>query len=184
MSRFNAAAARSKRPCPLWVDAFQRDTQHLEADEVGAYLLILMAMWTRESCDLPDDDTRLARVARVSTRLWRSRIGPVLRPFFHVLENRIISVWLSDTARNQERRERDTSGSRVIPAAIRELVWQRDGEVCTYCGSTSGPFHLDHIQPWSRGGQHSPDNLCVACMGCNLAKADRTVEEWLPGEVR
>lgn len=78
---FNAKASRAKRPCPLWVDAFQRDTQHLSADEVGAYMLILMAMWTRESCDLPDDDHRLCRVARVSLRLWRERIGPVIRAF-------------------------------------------------------------------------------------------------------
>lgn len=85
MSRhpFNAAAARAKRPCPLWVDAFQRDTQHLAADEIGAYLLLLMAMWTRESCDFPDDDTRLARVCRVSVRLWKSRIGPTLRTFLN-----------------------------------------------------------------------------------------------------
>ena len=82
--KFNAKSARAKRPCPLWVDAFQRDTQHLEADEVGAYMLILMAMWTRETCDFPHDETRLARVSRVSTRLWKSRIGPALMPFFTV----------------------------------------------------------------------------------------------------
>lgn len=82
MTAFNAKASRAKRPCPIWADAFQRDTQHLSADEIGAYLLILIAMWTRESCDFPDDDNRLARVSRVSTRLWRSRIGPALKPFF------------------------------------------------------------------------------------------------------
>lgn len=83
MPEFNAKAARAKRPFPIWVDAFQRDTQHLEADEIGAYFLLLMAMWTRESCDLPDDDMRLARVARVSLTLWKRRIGPVIREFFH-----------------------------------------------------------------------------------------------------
>lgn len=81
MTSFNAAKARAKRPCPLWADAFLRDTQHLGADEVGAYILLLLAMWTRESCDLPDDDMRLSKVCRVSKRLWDARIGPVLRPF-------------------------------------------------------------------------------------------------------
>lgn len=51
---------------------------------MGAYFLILMAMWTRESCDLPDDDARLARVARVSPTLWKRRIGPVIRSFLTV----------------------------------------------------------------------------------------------------
>lgn len=100
---FNAAAARAKRPCPLWVDAFQRDTQHLEADEIGAYLLILMAMWTREACDFPDDDTRLARVSRVSPRLWKSRIGPVLRQFFKVENGALISKRLREEAAYTER---------------------------------------------------------------------------------
>jgi uncharacterized protein YdaU (DUF1376 family) len=103
VSDFNAKAARSKRPCPLWVDAFQRDTQHLEADEVGAYMLILMAMWTRETCDFPDDDTRLARVSRVSTRLWKSRIGPVIREFFSVENGTVFSKRLREEATYVER---------------------------------------------------------------------------------
>lgn len=87
----------------MWVDAFQRDTQHLQADEVGAYMLILMAMWTREDCDFPDDDARLARVSRVSTRLWRSRIGPVIREFLHIQDGCVISQRLRKEATYVER---------------------------------------------------------------------------------
>jgi uncharacterized protein YdaU (DUF1376 family) len=103
VSDFNAQSARAKRPCPLWVDAFQRDTQHLQADEVGAYMLILMAMWTRESCDFPDDDSRLARISRVSTRLWKSRIGPVLREFFKAENGALFSKRLREEATYVER---------------------------------------------------------------------------------
>ena len=103
MSTFDAPRARAKRPCPLWVDAFQRDTQHLQADEVGVYMLILMAMWTRAECDFPDDDARLARVSRVSTRLWRSRIGPVIRPFFVSEDGSLISPRLRKEAAYVER---------------------------------------------------------------------------------
>ncbi|MCA0204315.1 MAG: DUF1376 domain-containing protein [Proteobacteria bacterium] len=95
---FNAKASRAKRPCPLWVDAFQRDTQHLEADEIGAYMLLLMAMWTRESCDFPNDDTRLARVCRVSLRLWKSRVGPVLRDFLKAEGDVLVSKRLRQEA--------------------------------------------------------------------------------------
>lgn len=98
MPEFNAKAARAKRPCPIWVDAFQRDTQHLEADEIGAYFLLLMAMWTRESCDLPDDDMRLARVARVSLTLWKRRIGPVIREFFHAADGVVFQKRLREEA--------------------------------------------------------------------------------------
>lgn len=103
MSNFNAATARAKRPCPLWIDAFLRDTQHLSADEIGAYLLILMAMWSREGCDYPDDDHRLARLCRVSLRLWKSRIGPVIRPLFRVADGALISKRLRKEAAYVER---------------------------------------------------------------------------------
>ena len=87
---FDAKRSRAKRPCPVWVDAFLRDTQELEADEIGAYFLILMAMWVRPSCDFPDDERKLARVCRVSARLWRSRIGPTILPFF-IVEDGVVS---------------------------------------------------------------------------------------------
>lgn len=66
----------------------------------------------------------------------------------------------------------------AIPAWVREIVWQRDGERCVYCGDTQGPFHLDHMIPWSRGGEHSAGNLCVACVACNFEKGAMTPEEW------
>lgn len=79
---FDARRARSKRPCPMWVDAFLRDTQDLEADQIGAYHLILYAMWGRVTCDFPMDERKLARVSRCSLHRWRRVIGPALLPFF------------------------------------------------------------------------------------------------------
>ncbi|MCE8556658.1 YdaU family protein [Ruegeria pomeroyi] len=103
MSDFNAKRARAKRPFPLWVDAFQRDTQHLAADEVGAYLLVLMAMWVRETCDFPNDDRRLAAVSRVSPRLWKSRIGPAVKEFLKAQNGVLISPRLRHEADFVER---------------------------------------------------------------------------------
>lgn len=113
MSRFNAKAARAKRPCPIWVDRFQTDTQHLEADEVGAYFLLLMAMWTRESCDFPDDDNRLARVCRVSPRLWKSRIGPVIRAFLQTDGRMVFQKRLREEASFVERQVQQQSDRKV-----------------------------------------------------------------------
>lgn len=100
---FNYRSARTKRPCPLWIDAFLRDTMHLGADEVGSYFLLLMAMWMREDCDLPDDDRRLAKVCRVSLRLWQSRIGPTIRPFFAAAGGVLTSKRLRQEAEYIER---------------------------------------------------------------------------------
>jgi len=92
---FNAAKARTKYSCSIWVDAFLRDTLDLEADEFGAYHLLLYAMWSRESCDLPDDDRKLCRIARSSPQIWKRRIRASLERFFDV-EN---GLWISKRLR-------------------------------------------------------------------------------------
>ncbi|WP_420541474.1 HNH endonuclease [Pseudooceanicola atlanticus] len=68
--------------------------------------------------------------------------------------------------------------NRNIPANIRAETKQHDGDVCVYCGSTNGPFEIDHIHPFSKGGRHTRGNLAVACKPCNLSKRDKTLEEW------
>jgi uncharacterized protein YdaU (DUF1376 family) len=64
---------------PLYTDALLGDTMHLDAEEFGVYCLILFTMW-RNGGSLPDDDARLAKVARVNPAKWR-KIGPVIRGF-------------------------------------------------------------------------------------------------------
>jgi len=62
---------------------------------------------------------------------------------------------------------------------LKRAVIARDGEVCRYCGTTSGPFQLDHIHPRALGGSDDMANLAVACPTCNNRKRAKTVEEWL-----
>lgn len=71
-------------------------------------------------------------------------------------------------------------GPRFISPALRRAVLERDGFKCTYCGVEDVPLHCDHIQPYSRGGATSLENLAAACKPCNSSKKDRTPEEWQP----
>lgn len=61
-----------------------------------------------------------------------------------------------------------------LSAAIRQRVRQRAGNRCEYCLShqhyVMGWLQIDHIQPVSKGGQDSEDNLCLACELCNQYK--------------
>lgn len=50
---------------------------------------------------------------------------------------------------------------------------------CGYCGveesDETGTFHLEHIQPLSRGGSHHVSNLFISCRKCNAKKYDKPI---------
>ena len=64
----------------LYVSDFVGDTLQLSTEQIGAYMLLLMAMWNAGG-SLPDDDAKLARVARLSAKKWRA-ISADLLTFF------------------------------------------------------------------------------------------------------
>lgn len=70
---------------------------------------------------------------------------------------------------------------RNFPARTRIAILARDRHECVYCGDRQGPFEIDHVIPWSRGGSDEEANLATACRACNQDKSDRTPDEWKSG---
>ena len=73
--------------------------------------------------------------------------------------------------------------SRHIPAAVRDEVFARDKERCTYigktgkrCGSTQA-LQIDHIKPFTRGGQNTASNLRLLCAKHNRLAAQEVFGE-------
>lgn len=61
-----------------------------------------------------------------------------------------------------------------IPAHVRAAVFYRDRQ-CRFCprgNKLTGPWHLDHIVPWSAGGSDTTDNLRVLCERHNLERSN------------
>lgn len=151
---------------PLHIADYLSDTGHLNAAEHGAYLLLIMHYW--QNGHLPENEKLIARVARMTVEQWEESRDRLL-PFFH-----------ADTGRYSKADRAVRRGvNRRAPAFLRREVLERDGEICAYCRGTAGPFHVDHKQPWSLGGKHSLDNLCVACEPCNLAKSNLPFSDWM-----
>lgn len=50
---------------------------------------------------------------------------------------------------------------------------------CTYCRIEDRKLTIDHIVPLSKGGLHTKENVCGACMKCNLSKRAKDLSEWL-----
>ena len=57
----------------------------------------------------------------------------------------------------------------AIPAAVREVVFVRDGGACVACGARFD-LQYDHVIPLARGGASTVANLQVLCAPCNRAK--------------
>ncbi len=58
----------------------------------------------------------------------------------------------------------------------RKNVLRRDRHACQYCGSRQR-LTIDHVQPRSRGGKDTWENLATACVPCNNRKGNRTPKE-------
>jgi Homing endonuclease associated repeat/HNH endonuclease len=60
---------------------------------------------------------------------------------------------------------------------LRFKVLQRDNFSCRQCGRSPATvlgvvLHVDHISPWSKGGETILENLQVLCEMCNLGKSN------------
>lgn len=61
----------------------------------------------------------------------------------------------------------------------RVSVMARDNFSCAYCGNQfpANKLTLDHIIPFSKGGERNWENIVCACFKCNHRKANRTPEQ-------
>lgn len=70
--------------------------------------------------------------------------------------------------------------SRSISLRLRFLVLKRDNFRCCSCGASPAKdptveLHVDHIKPWSKGGETVIDNLQTLCSKCNLGKSNLSI---------
>lgn len=119
---------------------------------------------------------------------WRN----ALTAFINYIKNDdTIEIKNVDNSEKQEEKgELNTSEERKIPKnkdinvkrtprninlKLRFKVLLRDNFKCCYCGASPAKnpnviLHVDHIMPWSKGGETVLENLQAACSNCNLGK--------------
>lgn len=71
---------------------------------------------------------------------------------------------------------------RDINLRLRFLVMKRDNFKCCMCGRSPATtpeleLHIDHIVPWSKGGETTIDNLQTLCIDCNLGKSNLPIND-------
>jgi 5-methylcytosine-specific restriction endonuclease McrA len=66
---------------------------------------------------------------------------------------------------------------RNVSWRLRFIIMKRDNFKCKKCGRSPAndrkvTLQVDHIMPWSKGGETVPQNLETLCMECNIGKSD------------
>lgn len=76
-------------------------------------------------------------------------------------------------------RERKAAGYQKgqIPERLRWQVFERDNFTCKHCGSKR-MLRADHVEPESRGGPTTLENLQTLCHSCNSSKGARHADDW------
>jgi hypothetical protein len=74
---------------------------------------------------------------------------------------------------------------RRINWRLRATVLLRDNCTCRMCGASPArdpgvTLHVDHIQPWAKGGATALHNLQTLCSACNIGKGDRLCDRPKP----
>lgn len=65
---------------------------------------------------------------------------------------------------------------------LTDAQWSELKEIwagCAYCRATDTPLQRDCIQPVSRGGRYTIENIAPACRSCNASKNNSEVTAWL-----
>jgi len=74
-------------------------------------------------------------------------------------------------------RRRSRKKNAFVEDVDRFIVLENYNQLCGICGGpvNSNNFHVDHIIPISKGGEHSYKNTQPAHLKCNLVKGDKIV---------
>ena len=99
----------------------------------------------------------------------------------HIYEANGCDVWLRKCPVCQQTMKKKgkaaRKSTRMISPKLRYQVLKRDFFKCSICGASPAKdpaveLHVDHIVPWSKGGETKLDNLQTLCSLCNLGKGD------------
>lgn len=134
---------------------------------------------------------------REKRKNWRSdnreRLAALCREYYTVHKERLkanVKEWRRQhlpqvLAANQRRRAMLSGCPGKHTAKDVGDIWDKQGRKCAVpncphpiAASGKNKYHVDHIQPLSRGGSNWPENLQILCQIHNLQKHARDPYEW------
>jgi len=153
----------------FYVADYLVDTQHLTTEQHGAYLLLLMTMW-HNAGSLPNDEKKLARIARVTLKRWHIIADSVME-FFEIeddtiTQKRLVEEYQKAVSKSEKRK---TSGS--LGGKAKSLKNNKSG----LANASDLPEHLSEPDiRIEKDTSHDVSKKAGRKVGCRLP------EDWQP----
>jgi uncharacterized protein YdaU (DUF1376 family) len=107
---------------PLYIGDYLRDTQKLQAEQHGAYLLLILEAWTHDG-RIPTDPEELSTIARVPLDRWQSHTAAKVLPFFRQCGDSYVHDRVAQELERARSNFEQKSRAGAAGAAAR---WQKD----------------------------------------------------------
>lgn len=158
---------------PLFVGDYLRDTQKLQAEQHGAYLLLIMAAWS-DGGSVPDDPEDLAAIARVPLERWQSHTSAKVLPFFRHEGGR----YVHDRVRAELDRARTNVAQKSRAGAAGAAArWQKDGSRIADANAAGKPEQWRTDAPSPSTTEKPPK---APRRGASFDASQIDLPEWLP----
>lgn len=139
----------------------------------------LAAVWTNLGKQPSYNDLSKIK-SKFSSGTYEKRFGSwnnALRAFIEYLNGNEIE--LPEKVSDEIKAVRKTP--RNINWRLRAKILIRDNCICQMCGTSPAKdpevvLHVDHITPYSKGGETIEDNLRTLCHVCNIGKSDMVID--------
>ncbi|HQT89127.1 MAG TPA: DUF1376 domain-containing protein [Acidiphilium sp.] len=144
---------------PLYIADYLADTQHLTAEQHGAYLLLLMQQW--RSGPLPIDLEELAMMAKLDAANFRKKVWPKVSKFFDQ----------TDEGYSQKRLAAERTTAEGISA--KRAVSGRAGATNKWSSVGQNPGEATDKMPSKMSGKTRSERLSEA-----RQRGNHTADEW------
>lgn len=138
----------------------------------------IQEVWVAKGCQPSRRDMDLHPNSHISSGAYLRKYGKwssALLAFIEYVNNNKNDV---NSATQIVSVDRTHKTGRDINSRLRFLILARDNFACCKCGASPAKdggitvLHVDHIIPWSKGGETIEKNLQTLCANCNLGKSN------------
>ena len=148
---------------PLYISDYLADAAHLSTIEHGAYLLLIMTYWQRGE-PLPNDDKRLARIARMTPDEWADARDTVAEFFIEkdtVWTHKRIDAELKHVAERSKRAKNAGKASAKRRSEVSENIddsntRSTDAQRTLNVRSTDAAVPLNHTDTYRKKERKTP----------------------------